>query len=332
MGRLILREITEIINERKFIDDILATGYLDQKNCTKILLRLAKHYYWDLGYKERRTVKALEEYTILYHPRYDKSKFIKYEKYFKRLYRMAQNSPICEADGIWITQKELDTIAELNNKVQERLAFVMLCYAKLLKLKNPNANGWVYQRKQRDAFVQARINCNMIERESMIADLIELGYLYPYKMPPAEIFEKMSMHKSEQHINRMNDVRVTYMDTDNSSTKVIFISDWRELGYYYRRYKGENIIQCAKCGKLTRGNKNGTKKYCRQCAENKDGYDSQYKYCQCSDCGKIFTLEKDARPLKRCEDCRKEERKEHNRKMYEQRKNKNSTNLAKDEV
>lgn len=44
-GKIEIKEITEIINERKFIDDILATGYIDQVNTGKILVKLAKHYY-----------------------------------------------------------------------------------------------------------------------------------------------------------------------------------------------------------------------------------------------------------------------------------------------
>lgn len=66
-GKIEIKEITEIINERKFIDDILATGYIDQVNTGKILVKLAKHYYWDLGYKQTRTVKALDAYKEAIH-------------------------------------------------------------------------------------------------------------------------------------------------------------------------------------------------------------------------------------------------------------------------
>lgn len=63
----------------------------------------------------------------------------------------------------------------------------------------------------------------------------------------------MNPYQIERFNNRQLDMRITFMDDE--SEKIIFVDDWRELGYYYRRYKGENIIRCAKCGKLERGNK-----------------------------------------------------------------------------
>lgn len=47
-----IKEITEIINERKFIDEALQEGYIDTVNTTKILYRLAKHYVLDLKYRQ----------------------------------------------------------------------------------------------------------------------------------------------------------------------------------------------------------------------------------------------------------------------------------------
>lgn len=100
-GKIEIKKITEIINERKFIDDILATGYIDQVNTGKILVKLAKHYYWDLGYKQTRTVKALDVYMIAHYPNYneysmqrlDKHGFNDWERLFKRCYAYSFNYP-----------------------------------------------------------------------------------------------------------------------------------------------------------------------------------------------------------------------------------------------
>lgn len=335
-GKIEIKEITEIINERKFIDDILATGYIDQVNTGKILVKLAKHYYWDLGYKQTRTVKALDAYMIAHYPNYnehtmqklDRHGINEWERLFKRCYKAAIKTPIIEVEGIWITKTELEKIAELNNKVLERLTFVMLCYAKLYKARNPLSTGWVYSNKYKDIFKQARISCKADDRICMLGELADKGYLYEYQLPPLEKIKKMNPYQIERFNNRQLDMRVTFMDDE--SEKIIFVDDWRELGYYYRRYKGENIIRCAKCGKLERGNKNGTKKYCKQCTGNKSSYEYDYKQCQCVDCGKMFNVLKTERSRKRCPDCEKAERKEHNRQMYLKRKN--STILAKDEV
>lgn len=332
------KEITEIINERKFIDEILSEGYLDRANTQKILGKLAKHFYWDLGYKETRTVKALDAFMKEHYPGYhDRSLSIQWgrgmysfgwEKTFKRLYRNATKTKICEADGIWITKAELEKIAELNNKVLERLAFVVLCYAKLYHLRNPNATGWIYSNKYPEMFKQGRIRASVCNRIIMLAKLCDAGYLYEYQMPARDLLEKMNTFKQEEHRKRMFDYRVTFMNDD--SENVIFIDDWRELGYYYRRYKGENIITCAKCGRLTRGNKNGTKKYCKVCVDNLSDHIRDFKLCRCIDCGRIFEVDNNQRAKKRCSECHDAERKAHNREMYQKRKANNSTNLEKD--
>ncbi len=340
-GKVEIMDLTEIINERKFIDEILATGYIDEIHTAKILGKLAKHYYWDLGYKEARTVKALDAYMIAHYPGYNENsikQLIKtnnsrqpiyyWERLYKRLYKTAMKTPICEADGIWITQSELDKIAELNDKVLERLAFVMLCYAKLYKVRNPNANGWVYSNKYKDIFKQARITCKVDKRYEILNELDRKGYLFPYQFPSAEKMEKMSTYTLQRIHERQLDSRVMFINDD--SEKIIFIDDWRELGYYYRRYKGENIIKCVKCGKLDRGNKNRTKKYCSSCTGNLVTYEYNSKQCQCIDCGKMFGVLPEARTRKRCPNCELAERRKHNRKMYLQRKN--STILAKDDA
>lgn len=76
---------------------ILATGYIDQVNTGKILVKLAKHYYWDLGYKQTRTVKALDAYMIAHYPNYnehtmqklDRHGINEWERLFNRCYKAA---------------------------------------------------------------------------------------------------------------------------------------------------------------------------------------------------------------------------------------------------
>ena len=235
-GKIEIKDITEIINEREFIDYILATGYIDQVNTGKILVKLAKHYYWNLGYKQTRTVKALDAYMIAHYPNYnehtmqklDRHGINEWERLFKRCYKAAIKTPIIEIEGIWITKTELKKIAELNNKVLERLAFVMLCYAKLYKARNPLSTGWVYSNKYKDIFKQARISCKADYRICMLGELADKDYLYEYQLPPLEKIKKMYPYQIERFNNRQLDMRVTFMDDE--SEKIIFVDDWRELG------------------------------------------------------------------------------------------------------
>ena len=109
--------------------------------------------------------------------------------------------------------------------------------------------------------------------------------------------------------SRRNDntnCQVTFVNDD--SENILFISDSRELGYEYLAYKGDNFIRCADCGILTRGNKNGTKRYCKDCS----GYTPQeMKTVVCVDCGEEFQVSAMANRTSRCQECYKEYRKKY---------------------
>ena len=76
----------------------------------------------------------------------------------------------------------------------------------------------------------------------------------------------------------------------------------------FKDYKGDNFIRCADCGILTRGNKNGTKRYCKDCS----GYTPQeMKTVVCVDCGEEFQVSAMANRTSRCQECYKEYRKKY---------------------
>jgi hypothetical protein len=321
-NRVEYKEFAEIINEKKIAEQIIEEDYMDENNIGKICGLLARYCYWEYGYREIRTIKYLNDYMIKNLPgynevstnEYDKKGYNYYERLFKSAYKNAANRPPVTADGFWITKSELETIAELGNKVLERLAFCFLCYAKLHNLRNEKSTGWVYQTEYKKIRKYGRISGTVTELYGLIGNLCDRGYL--------EISDRTHDMKT----------RVTFIDED--SEKAIFINDFRELGYYYNRHRGENIIKCEKCGRLARGNKRGTKKYCNICAKTVSVYVPELKMCRCGDCGKMFTVDSDRRIRKRCDACQKLYNKEKNARMYQQRKKHKaeiSTHLEKDE-
>ena len=324
--KLEIKDFTEIINEKKFAEEIISENYIDYSHFSKIITLLARYCHCVYGYGKAKTIAFLRDYVeencIFY---------IKKERrdaLFNRAYKLATKREICDSDGFWITQSELEKISELHNKVLERLAFCFLCYAKLNKLRNPSANGWVYKGEQTKVNKLGRINMSKNDYEISIGELIERGYLKLYTMPNEEEWLKMSVYAQQKYRSKTIDVQVTYMNDD--SEPVIFVDDFRELGYFYSMYKGENIIKCEKCGRLTRNNKRHTKKYCGHCSNSLSLYVLGEKQCRCIECGKVFSIDKHERAKKRCNECAKMERKRHNAIMYQKRKNKNSTILEKD--
>lgn len=214
-----------------------------------------------------------------------------------------------EVDEILITRSELDVIDAIDNHEAltgldkstinniKRLSFTMLCLAKLGTAKNEKSNGWV-NTKTRDLLRLARINCSQKNGSFLISHMNAAGLL--------------EFAKKNTNLSR----RVTFID--NESEPVLFISDFRELGYAYLKYCGENIIECGQCGVLIRGTANHSRRYCNECNGSKPMISKKIK---CMDCGIVFTVSAKNNKTCRCEACQSlidtENKKLRNKRYYD---------------
>lgn len=282
-----------ILNERIFAEDCLRNGQIIGKPLSTLSI-LAKYYY-SLGYRKKKITSLLIEFLKKNYPRYNDNK-LDWNANIERLAANAGKYILHEIDGVWITQTEIDTITNIHSKVLERLMFTFLCLAKLANIKNPQNNSWVNV-NDKEIFSLARISCKVQDRDIRIGKLNELGLLE---------FPKRNDNLS---------CRVTFVDDE--SDKVLKVSDFRELGYEYLKYNGENYINCADCGILTKGNKAGTKRYCSSCAR----YIPQgIKTIQCEDCGCKFEVPSLNNKTKRCPMCQSRHRKNYQRYVMRKRR------------
>ena len=157
-----------------------------------------------------------------------------------------------------------------------------MCVAKLNYIRKEKSNGWV-NTDEKVIFESAGLKCTGNERSDYIADL----YL-------AKVIE---FAKKNTNLSR----RVTFIN--NESEPVLLISDFRELGYAYLRYCGENIIECGQCGILIRGTANHSRRYCNECNGSKPMISKKVK---CVDCGVEFTVNSKNNKTHRCAYCQKE--------------------------
>lgn len=266
-----------ILNEREHAENCLKNGFVDTKPFNTLSI-LAKYYYHYCGFRKKKIIALLIDYLSKYYPRYELNEF-SWQTSVEKIASNAGRYKLYEIQGIKITESEMNTIKGINNKVLERLMFTMLCLAKLGNAKNQKNNGWV-NTDSKDIFNYARISCRVNEREIKIGKLWQMGLL--------------EFSKRNDNLN----CRVTFID-DNSN-EVLFISDFRELGYEYLMYNGGNFIRCADCGILSRGNKTGTKKYCRNCTTYTP---VQTKSIKCIDCGKVFDVNSKNNKTCRCNEC-----------------------------
>lgn len=169
----------------------------------------------------------------------------------------------------------------------------MLCIAKLGAEKNPKSNGWV-NTEIKELLQLSRISCTQKQGSFLISYLNAAGLL--------------EFAKKNTNLSR----RVTFID--DSSEKVLPISDFRELGYAYLKHRGENIIKCGQCGILIRGNANHSRRYCNSCNGSMPMVD---KKIACVDCGVVLTVSAKNNKTCRCVECQKARDKENTRKRVQ---------------
>lgn len=283
-----------VLNEKEYAEQCLKSKTIGDKPFFNLSI-LAKYYYHCHGYRKKKITDLLISFISECYPRYSCNR-ADWDAHIEKMAASAGKYTLFEIDGIWITRAELDTIEGIHNKVLERLAFTMLCLAKLGNARNRKNNGWVnYTAK--DIYSMARISCSVIDRYEKLSQLNQLSLLE---------FPKKNDNLSS---------RVTYVDDD--SEKILFIYDFRELGYEYLKYKGENFIRCHECGILIRNNKAGTKKYCHQCAAYSP---IETKEIVCVDCGNEFRVDARISNKIRCSCCQEIYRRNYQKELMRNRR------------
>ena len=275
-----------ILNECKYAEKCLSDGSVGD-NLFETLSILARYFYHKKGYKQKDIESALISFVEDHYVGYTKKRTY-INGFIEKISKSAKNGTLQEIDGLWVTQKELDTIRGIGDSSTERLVFAMLCHAKLNIARNPNSNGWVNDH-MKEIFATARISAKDEDRANMIRNLRTLGLIEKGKK------------------GKIGNYRVAFVDKDGQNE--LFIDDFRELGYEYLKYCGQNFIRCAECGVLTRGNKAGTKRYCSSCV----AYTPMItKKVTCVDCGEEFEVNSKNNKSKRCFFCQRIYKREQN--------------------
>jgi len=272
-----------ILNELEYADSCIKNNDMGENPYTTLSI-LSKYYYHHLGYKKKQIILELTEFIAKNYPKYQLNKS-NWDESIEKLASNAKKFQLYEIDGVWITKAEMQSIQDIHNKVLERLTFTMLCLAKLAIRKNGNANGWINE-DAKTIFSLARVSGSVLDRNIRIGQLADIGIL--------ELPKK----------NDSLSVRLTIVD--DKSDNELFVHDFRELGYEYLKYCGQNIIRCSECGILVRGNKAGTKRYCSECSCYTP---KKIKTITCVDCGKEIHVSSMDRKTCRCNTCQSIENK-----------------------
>ena len=231
-----------VLNEHDWAEEMIRSRSLGKKP-SETLCRVAR-YYIDKEYSKKDVRKILDAFLLQCDPVASLPKWANTIDY--ALARALKYEAI-QIDKIDITDAELEIIDNLDSVQTRRLAFTLLCLAKYWNAINKNNSYWV-NNKDSEIMKLANINTSIKRQSAMYHTLNECGLI-----------------EFSKKVDNTN-VRVCFIKEGNVKLSV---TDFRNLGYQYLKYRGEPYFECQNCGIVTKINNpaRGAKpKYCRDCA------------------------------------------------------------------
>lgn len=234
-----------VLNGIKQAEAILEKGEVGNKP-TSTLFLLSKYFRQKLKLTEKQTSEKLNEFMIENYKNYNP---VLWEDIIEDISRKGKKYNLRNIEHIGITQLELDTIETAKNKSHRKLLFTMLCFAKLYNITSINNNNWV-NADIKEIFKTARVTVKHREDKFLLLnDLESNGFI--------------SFSNKNDNLN----MKINFIDNKNES--VLFISDFRELGYEYLNYIGDGkFVRCKECNRLVRQTSKNIQ-YCLECKEEK---------------------------------------------------------------
>lgn len=265
-----------VINENEYAQQRIKNRNIGD-NVYQTLTILSKYYY-SQGMKRKAVCMELHNFLEIAYPKYSFNKAY-WTEVIERTATKNSKEKLFESDGVWITEPEWKAINELNNKILGKLAFTLLCIAKINNQRKSSNNNWV-NTEIKEIFKLANISCSIDLRAKRLGIIIHSGLA--------------------EFAKRIDNLNLKVLFVNEEGKKKFLVNDFRDLGNEYLYRLGENYIRCAECGKLVKNNKYGNKKYCSTCASY---IPQDMKQVKCIDCGKIISVNSLNNRTCRCDDC-----------------------------
>lgn len=234
-----------VLNEIKQAEMILEKGEVGNKP-TSTLFLLSKYYRQKLKLSEKKTSEKLNEFMNTNYKNYNP---VLWENIIEDISRKGKKYELRNVESVGITQSELNRIKSAKTKNHKKILFTMLCFAKLYNITSPNNNNWV-NADIKEIFKTARVIVKHREDKFLLLnDLESNGYI--------------SFSSKNDNLN----MKINFIDNINES--ILYIIDFRELGYEYLNYiKDGNFTRCKICDRLIRKTSKNIQ-YCAECKEVK---------------------------------------------------------------
>lgn len=191
---------------------------------------------------------------------------------------------IKDVNIINITKKEMDTILALNDIKKEKIAFVILAFAKYQNAESQKSNDTFYA-KTSEIFKYARVVIPAKERD--------LYFGFAYK-------EGLLKHNFSIGYNALT---AAFVDHDEDEIALTLDEyDYLELAYAFLNYKNGGYKRCKMCGRWFKPKNNNMHEW--YCSMHKnDVAKLEYKEIKCVECGTSFVVSSKNNKSCRCQAC-----------------------------
>lgn len=216
-----------VLNEYEWAEKMIHDRCLGSRP-TETLNRVAKYYY-ENRYSKREIRRLLDQFLVSCDP--DASLF-SWSDTLDKITKNASKYCLIQIDYITITQSELDAISSLDKLQEQKLAFTLLCVSKYWDAISERNNHWVNS-PDREIFAMANVSVSSKRQDLLYGKLLDAG-----------------MIRLSKKIDNLN-MQVVFGDED-CSTPVLYIKDFRNLGYQYMKLLGGPYFECACCGITTK--------------------------------------------------------------------------------
>ena len=229
-----------ILNEKEAAMKIIDNDCLGDSTSEDLVL-LAK-YYKKEGIHAKDIKNKLNMFITKSIPSVNISKWDKTVDY---AINCAKKYPLLELNSIAITESEINIIKGIDGVTAQRLMFTLLCLAKVGNAKSDRNSGWV-NRDEGEIFRLANIQRSPREKEMIINMLWKAGYI--------------------GYSNLVDNININVKIVDDSSVPVMYVHDFRNLGYQYTNHINGGFFECSMCGIMVKKISNN-QKYCKSCSE-----------------------------------------------------------------
>ena len=233
-----------VLNELSWAEDVIQRRELGKKPF-ETLVRVAKYYTYN-GLKRAEVRKQMNAFLLSCEPT---ASLVAWDETLNRAVKVGTKIKPITLDCVNVTESELERIGALQSKMAQKLAFTLLCVAKYYHAAGINKTYWV-STPDNEIMRMANVSASVKRQCSLFAMLRD--------------------DRMIQFSRKVDNTSVRVMFVNDDSPVALRITDYRNLGYQYLKYRGEAYYACENCGlicKCRTGDPRGRpQKYCPECA------------------------------------------------------------------